>query len=95
MEFIANFWAAYVPVAIVLVAAIVELVIRARESRTPRPDKLEYARANVIMLPTRSRSSRRADAAAGAAPGRVISLQDARRRRILLPGGSGTRRSHA
>ena len=57
MGFIANFWAAYVPVGIVLLAAIVELVTDASKRRTPRPslDKLESAGNVIVLSPTRPR----------------------------------------
>jgi hypothetical protein len=37
MEFISNFWPAYVPIGIVLVAAIIELVIDAGKRERSRP----------------------------------------------------------
>jgi hypothetical protein len=52
MEFISNFWPAYVPIGIVLVAAIIELVIDAgkRERSRPSLDQLESVPGNVIIL---------------------------------------------
>jgi hypothetical protein len=69
MEFISNFWPAYVPIGIVLVAAIVELVIDAgkRERSRPSLDQLESVPGNVIILDhdqvvVRRACTRRADA---------------------------------
>jgi hypothetical protein len=52
MEFISNFWPAYVPIGIVLVAAIIELVIDAgkRERSRPSLDQLESVPGNVIIF---------------------------------------------
>jgi hypothetical protein len=99
MEFISNFWPAYVPVGIVLVAAVIELVADARKRRMPRPspDLREHApaRAVVFYMAWPRASAARRSVPAGAMPGRVISLDEARRRRARAPGESGTRRSRA
>jgi hypothetical protein len=92
MGFISYFWAAYVPVGIVAVAAVVELVTDARKRRTrrPSPDKFENAAANVIALsPKRPRSSLHPHPAAvpaRGAPGLVVMLSEARNGRVFRSG---------
>ena len=97
MEFISNFWAAYVPVGIVLVAAVIELVADARERWMPRssPERFDHARGNVIVFRLASPRASSASPHTGAPGGRVISMQEARRRRAHAPCKSGTQRSRA
>ena len=86
MEFIWNFWPAYVPAAIVVAAVVTEWAVDAWNGRAPRLSsaELEQARGNVIVLrlalPGAS-SAPRGSVPAGATPGRVIILREARRRR--------------
>jgi hypothetical protein len=97
MEFISNFWAAYVPVGIVFVVAVIEWVGDARKGWTRRPslDEREHARASAVVFhlawPRSPSAPRRTTLPAGAVPGRVISLQEARRRRSQAPGESRMR----
>ena len=99
MDFIANFWAAYVPVGIVLAAAIVELAVGRRERRAPRslPNQLDRAPDNVIVLYPRSSSLFRPRRASvpRATPARVIVLREARQRRSVAPAEIVTRRRPA
>jgi uncharacterized membrane protein len=100
MAFISTFWAAYLPVGVVLVAAVIELVSNARKRRPPppSPDKREDAPARAVvfyMAWPRVSAARGRNVPVGAVSGRVISLQEARRRRSLIAGQSGTQRSRA
>lgn len=100
MEFISNFWAAYVPVGIVLVAAVVELVSDARKRRMSRPsrDKRQHARGRAVvfyMAWPRAASAPPRSVPAGAMSGRVIYLDEVRRRRAHRPGENRARRSRA
>ena len=99
MEFISNFWAAYVPVAIVLVAAIVEWVADARHGPRPGRSPDENARGEAVIFymswPRSSSARPHTSVPAGAMPGQVISLQEARRRRSRPLGKNGTPSSFA
>ena len=100
MGFISNFWAAYVPVGVVLVAAIIELVAGARKRRMrhPSPDQREHAPGRAVvfhMAWPRASSARPRSVPTGVLPARVINLDEARRRRAHALHESGIRRSRA
>lgn len=90
MGFISYFWAAYVPVGVVIVAAVVELVAAARQERTPppSPNKRERASGRAVvfyMAWPRASSVPRGSVPSGVVSGRVVGLEEARRRRSRRP----------
>jgi hypothetical protein len=99
MAFISNFWPAYLPVGVLLVAAVSELVTGTWKRRAVCSPRTPHDPGQVIVLcsarPGPSQAPCRAAAPAGAVPGRIIMLHGARRRRPHSLGESRIRRSHA